>query len=311
MDKDSRTPSLVGISVRSINDSENPDFNEEKRPGMGRSSSQLLEKISSSSQVSKLDSAYTSVDELNREGALLTDDNEVDLDNVVHGKLHEADDLKKSLLRKNRRPRQNPKNVPGDSSSSVSVASSSYSPSQSRSSSLVTSTDPVVQGSVAKARAGGNFNLSARDSDASFSGHKSEDKIRNSYGEFIANKSHRPHLAGGESYQSTKHGDTESPTERSGRTSRKEDASRGFLRSLSRSLSRDPKKVQEREQLEDAVMYSTNNYSISRIDLENAPHVIKEEIEEEQDQGALLNDEGDERYSADLQEAASDKVQKL
>ncbi|SCV04892.1 LANO_0G13718g1_1 [Lachancea nothofagi CBS 11611] len=315
MENNSSTPSLVGFSVRDTDDSNNPDFSDDRRPSVpgARSSSQLLEKIHSSTQLNKLETPYTTVDELNREGALLTDDNEVDLDQVVHGKLDDPGALKKALLKKknkqataagisgNHRGR-----VPLPSSSTPSIASSSYSPSQTRSSSLVTSTDPV-HGSVSASRLGntaGNFPLRENEKD--------NDKIRNSYGEFISNRSHRPHLAGGDSYQSTTgHESEDSPRERSGRTSRKEDASRGYLRSLSRSLSRDPNKAHDQEVLDDALMYSTNNYRISRIDLENAPHVIKEEIEEEQDQGALLNDEGDDQYSPDLQEAASDQCKKL
>ena len=81
---------------------------------------------------------------------------------------------------------------------------------------------------------------------------------------------------------------------------------RDSLRSLSRSLSRDPKKTQDQD-AEDARMYSTNNYRISQIELQNAPHVIHEESEE-QDQGALLDDEGNEEHSEDLVEAAEAKL---
>ncbi|SCU90621.1 LAME_0E09340g1_1 [Lachancea meyersii CBS 8951] len=319
LERESSTPSLVGFSVRGIDDSNNPDFCDDRRPTVAdaRSSPQLLEKIHSSSQLNKLEGPYTSVEELNREGALLTDDNEVDLDSVVHGKLGDAEDLKKSLLRKKKKQQQHhhnhhqhqhhglqvPRGVSSSSSSSMSPsASSSHSPSQTRSSSLVTSTDPVHHshaGGGAGARATGNFALNDDD-----------EQIRNSYGEFIANRSHRPHLAGGESYQSTNSYESEdSSRERSGRSARKEEASRDYLRSLSRSLSRDPRKSIEHE--------------LSRVhlkpDVEASSHVITEEIEEsneqagqdQEDQGALLNDERDEDYSVELQQAANHEEDKL
>ena len=71
------TPSLVGGSVRSVNDLHNPDFNEQVSSNLHPvRSSHVLNKINS--QPNLADASYTSVAELNREGALLTD--EVDLD---------------------------------------------------------------------------------------------------------------------------------------------------------------------------------------------------------------------------------------
>ncbi|CUS21062.1 LAQU0S02e05006g1_1 [Lachancea quebecensis] len=291
----SSTPSLVGVSVRSINDSNNPDFKGNRGPRVAeaRSSPQLLEKIHSSTQLNKLNSAYTTVDELNREGALLTDDNDVDLDKVVQGDTEGAGDRRKTPLKRKKNVNNGNKAL---SSSSLSI-SSMISPSQSRSS-LVTSTDPVHDHT-------GDGNAQAGAASAG-----DEDRIRNSYGEFITNRSHRPHLASGESYQSTQN-DTageDAGAERHGRSSKREDASRGYLRSLSRSLSRDPQKKAHDQEQEDSRMYSTNNYRISQLDLENAPHVIKEEIEEEQDQGALMDDEGNEEYSEQLRESASKQL---
>ena len=79
----SSTPSLVGLSVRDINDDANdtaplrPSFLDMK------SRSQSLGRIPLSTNTP--DQRYRSVDELTREGALLTDEIEVDLDQVSKG----------------------------------------------------------------------------------------------------------------------------------------------------------------------------------------------------------------------------------
>ncbi|CEP61693.1 uncharacterized protein LALA0_S03e08702g [Lachancea lanzarotensis] len=294
LSRESSTPSLVGVSVRSINDSNNPDFCDDKSRSVSevRSSSQLLEKIHSSTQLNKLQGPYTTVDELNREGALLTDDNSVDLDNVVHGKLGDEENLQKSVLKKKKKRQQGGHS--GNTATASSSSGSLTSPSQTRSSSLVTSTDPLHNSSAMLH----NANVS------STSNSNTDDKIRNSYGEFITNRSHRPHLAGGVSYQSANgYESEETPRERSGRSARKEEASRGFLRSLSRSLSRDP--------MRSSVVADHELTSRGAPDFEGAgSHVIEEEIEDEQDQGALLNDEGDEQYIPELQQAASKEESK-
>ncbi|SCU97841.1 LAFA_0G13652g1_1 [Lachancea sp. 'fantastica'] len=311
MKRESSTPSLVGVSVRSINDSNNPDFCDDRSRSVSevRSSSQLLEKIHSSTQLNKLQGSYTTVDELNREGALLTDDNSVDLDSVVHGKLGDDDNLKKSVLKKKKKRQQEYQNTgkgessgaqfgATQSSSSGSFTSPSHSPSQTRSSSLVTSRDPL-RNSNSQVHVNPRSTSNFAHKNGNGNGNDDDDQIRNSYGEFITNRSHRPHLAGGASYQSTNSYESEeTPRERSGRSARKEEASRDFLRSLSRSLSRDPKRSVADHEL--------NSRVVQRPDFEGSgPHVITEEIEDEQDQGALLNDEGDEQYTPELQQAAS------
>ena len=59
----------------------------------------------------------------------------------------------------------------------------------------------------------------------------------------------------------------------------------------------------------DSRMYSTSNYSISLVDLENGPKIIPETLEEEQEdaekEGVLMEDEGNEEYTKDLEEAAN------
>lgn len=56
-------------------------------------------------------------------------------------------------------------------------------------------------------------------------------------------------------------------------------------------------------------MYSTSNYSISLVDLENGPKIIPETLEEEQEdaekEGVSMEDEGNEEYTKDLEEAAN------
>ncbi|SCW02558.1 LAFE_0F09098g1_1 [Lachancea fermentati] len=278
----SSTPSLVGVSVRSINDTKNPDFCEGTRPSVAgaRSSPQLLNKIHSSTQLNKLTTPYSTVDELTREGALLTDDNDVDLDQLITKKTEDISDMKKKQLRKKKLAKVH---SPGETPLSSSLT---------RSSSLVTSTDPIDP-TVSP----------SRDKRVGFDEKAPNETIRNSYGEFIKDSSHRPHLARGESYQTTK-GSDEEGEERSGRSSIRKGVSTGYLRSLSRSLSRDAKAAHDIEEIKDARMYSTNNYSISQVELENAPHVIKEE-EEEEEEGALMNDEGNEEYSEELNNAAA------
>ncbi|SCV03715.1 LAMI_0H10374g1_1 [Lachancea mirantina] len=278
----SSTPSLVGVSVRSINDSSNPDFSDNASVSVAesRTSPKLLNKIQSSTNLSKTDSAYTSVDDLTREGALLTDDNDVDLDQVINrpGEPRVSGELRRAA----RRPRAA---VRAQYTSDVGLRRSQHS-----STSLVTATDPLH-----------DSRNSRSSSVPAAPGTAPNDKIRNSFGEFIPDKSHRPHLAHGDSYQNIHEG--EEDEERAGRSSRREKPSTDYLRSLSRSLSRDARKTRAIEELKDARMYSTNNYSISRADLENAPHVIKEEREEEEQEGVLIDDEGNEEYPPELTEA--------
>mgnify|MGYP001398814024 FL=1 len=90
------------------------------------------------------------------------------------------------------------------------------------------------------------------------------------------------------------------------------------MRSISRSLSRDPARKRGptgdvsdvTEKLNNARLYSTNNYSISQADLENAPHIIEQTLEEEQEdeeeEGALMDDQGNEEYDKELENAADD-----
>lgn len=251
------TPSLVGDSIRNVDDS---------HPGESAPSSMVLNKIQP--QDPSVDGSYTSVAELNREGALLTD--EMDMDQVVNAtdKVHEDPDHHRNWLkllkkRQLQQSRDNENNYNGRR-----VGSSNISPVRTESKSLLSSVD------------------------------LDDDRIiRNSNGEVF--KDDTPHLAKGESYQSAgltgeKTLPVDEKEERPGRrTVRSLDSgSREYLRSLSRSLSRDPvahRKNQQAssaeagESLENARLYSTNNYSISQADLENAPHIIqtlKEEPEE-------------------------------
>ncbi|QLG70875.1 hypothetical protein HG535_0A08200 [Zygotorulaspora mrakii] len=312
------TPSLVGISVRSINDSENPDFQDESSgPGMHPvSSSLVLNKIQSQPHVAN-NGPYTSVDDLNREGALLTD--EVDLDQVINAteQLSTDEDKHRKLKElKKKKQLQKQKNKMSSSSSNLSISSIASGDSRS----LITSTDPMddqinITSSLEKSHR--NRRVPAQ---VSVHGEPERDEaIRNSYGAFIRNQSHRPHLAAGDSYQSFHENESSfdnAEDERSGRRAHRsvdKKASTDYLRSLSRSLSRDPAK--KKQSMATAIsaddnkrFYSTNNYSISQADIENAPHIVQEtlaeEEEEEGEEGALMNDQGNEEFSQDLQDAA-------
>lgn len=313
------TPSLVGVSVRSINDINNPDFKDELagHPVHTVSSSHVLNKIQSRPTI-PTNGPYTSVDDLNREGALLTD--EVDLEKVINATEQLTTDDEKqrklALLKKKKQlEAQKQKNRLTASSSSASISSINSGDSRS----LVTSTDPIedqinitstLEKSHQTRRGAGYAHLDAERAAA----------IRNSYGAFIKNECHRPHLAGGDSYQSFHEKEPSfenEEDERSGRrTQRSVDkiSSAEYLRSLSRSLSRDPAKKRHSVTSvngtdDDGRFYSTNNYSISQADLENAPHIMQqtltEEEEEDQEQGALMDDQGNEEFSRDLEDAAS------
>lgn len=311
------TPSLVGFSVRSINDTNNPDFTDSPLPPSLHpvSSSHVLNKIISQPS---LDASYTSVAELNREGALLTD--EVDLDQVTNATETDADQDTHKKLQALKQKRQQEKlklkgRIPIDSSS-TSLKSMHSSDSRS----LITSTDPIDdQINISTYSETGRRRAAVRESHGS---KNKDDSIRNSYGELIENKCHKPHLASGDSYQSSHESDVQSERseERSGRRSRRsldnQSSSTDYLRSLSRSLSRDPARKRNNgpsvndvaEKLNNARFYSTNNYSISQADLENAPHIIQQTLEEEEEdeeaEGALMEDQGNEEHSKELEEAA-------
>ncbi|EDO15193.1 hypothetical protein Kpol_1069p16 [Vanderwaltozyma polyspora DSM 70294] len=284
------TPSLVGVSVRSINDRNNPDFQDEQEPhvpALTSSTSQaLLHKIQHHVNHSfEGDPTYTSVAELNREGALLTD--EVDMDTVVNVTSEltidgEEDDnarQKRLLMLKKKK-----KNLLSTNNGSTGGSSLVSSPSPVGSNSLVTSTDPIDdQISLMSSSNEESSKQSPDDEDQDAS-------IRNSYGEIIKNDCNRPHLARGDSYQSISKATDENepvPTERHGRSFQRT-ASTEYLRSLSRSLSRDPTKKpsndQNAESASDVRMYSTNNYSISQADLQNAPHIIQQPLLEEEEE---------------------------
>lgn len=318
-DRNTSTPSLVGVSVRSINDTNNPDFVDSPlKPNLHPvSSSHVLNKITSQPS---LDASYTSVAELNREGALLTD--EMDLDQVTNATEieNDADKQKKLLALKQKRQQQERlKQKSKLDSSSTSLKSMQSNDSRS----LITSTDPIDdQINISTYSEHGRRRTAGGERRGSKNSQTREDSIRNSYGEFIENKSHKPHLASGDSYQSNHDSDVQSERdeERPGRRSRRsldnQSSSTEYLRSLSRSLSRDPARRRNggntindvTEKLNNARLYSTNNYSISQADLENAPHIIQqtlaEEEEEEENEGALMDDQGNEDYSKELEEAA-------
>ena len=309
------TPCLIGDSIRNVNDGNSLDFQYTNQFNEESEASRLLTpQTSSNHALSKMqkdddirDRSYTSVAELNREGALLTD--EVDLENVDASKVRsnrddlEAEEKRKKLLLLKKKQRN--KSINSESFSSPSLRAS-------KSNSLITSTDPVEDHISKYSSSGTPRNITGEADD------EDEDIIRNSYGQMIKNNSNRPHLAKGESYQSaeqeidhTAPEKSEKRQERSGRSFDRQKSSAEFLRSLSRSISRGPtkNKTVSPSKGEDTRMYSTSNYSISLVDLENGPKIIPETLEEEQEdaekEGVLMEDEGNEEYTKDLEEAAN------
>lgn len=269
----SEKPSLVGVSVRDIDDSENPDYVPGKSPALAHLN-ETVKKLHIPHTGVEGDH-YASVDELNKEGALLTDAPDVDLDTMIAKGLDDISELKSSMENKKKNKKKSNKS---SSYSEISDSSNVISPSNSGTvESLITSTDPIDDNII-----GAVTNDSAQDPRATDNLHAI---IRNSYGEVINPSSDRPHLARGDSYQQSveETNGVAMPNARSGRSSSKRMSS-DYLRSLSRSLQRDHKKdlgeVPSGIDTIDRSIYSTTSYSISQRDLENAPHVIKEEAME-------------------------------
>ncbi|QEU58225.1 hypothetical protein KDRO_A02400 [Kluyveromyces lactis] len=286
----SEQPSLVGHSVRDIDDSENPDFVPEKMPDFSQLNESVRRLNLKNSSPDDSDQ-YTSVAELNKEGALLTDDQDVDLDDIIAKGLDDISELKSSL--ENKKKIKNKKKTKKSSSSGSLSQDFSYSISPVHSGtvdSLVTSTDPIDDNIVAptagditdggKSRARSTNKTEKRVSATSDSSHS---VIRNSYGEIINDNSERPHLARGDSYQqSVDDLENSASNGRSGRSTSKR-FQNDYLRSLSRSLQRDHadhKSVSDDTGVQAQDIYSTTSYSISQRYVENAPHVIRESHEE-------------------------------
>lgn len=275
----SEQPSLVGLSVRDIDDSENPDFVSSKKPDFNQLNSSVR-KINLKNASPEGDN-YTSVAELNKEGALLTDDHDLDLDDMIAKGLDDISELKSSLefkKKSKKKTKQHARVLDADVSNPISPVNSGTVDS------LVTSTDPIDDTIIGST---GSSDLTNDDiSGEHHGGNESGSAIRNSYGEIIQENSGRPHLARGDSYQQSVE-ELQSTasingvaTPRSGRSTDKR-ISTDYLRSLSRSLQRDHGDTKHHPSNESDMIYSTTSYSISQRDLENAPHVIQESLEEE------------------------------
>ncbi|KAL3233168.1 hypothetical protein RNJ44_05084 [Nakaseomyces bracarensis] len=383
-----QAPTLVGGSVRNMRDdgSETPRSDSMDSNVLNR----LHDTVSHSHQLQRLkDDSYTSVDDLNKEGALLTDEVDLELNHVdekvqredgevdfhlVDRKLSE-NELEKQRRRKLMLLKQKQKTREHSVSTSTSrtrgVASSSsqvsltnlddetreeldrVSRSQERVRPASSSAISPVRGIASNIPGAiGNINNTA------------DGRVRNSYGEFIKSTCNRPHLARGDSYQNSSDelldpsaagGATSDAAagngERPGRSSFRRRLSTEYLRSLSRSLSRDPNAHGQgqghapanaqrskskpptggsqvigkgeyidsvssdrgslsctrfdipRDGDEDDALHidtSTNNYPISQAELAQA---TLEEFDEEEE-GALLDDQGNEEHSRDLEQAA-------
>ncbi|AMD21916.1 HFR061Wp [Eremothecium sinecaudum] len=275
------TPTLVGTSVRDIDDAQNPDYCTEKALSMhGESSSHILERIHSHTNIKNHLDSYESIQDLNREGALLTDDNDVDLEQLVTEKLEGISALKQQLTKKKNsqasRDHQHPPYPHSarlrSSGSSVNDPYYSHVSSENSNSSLAISTDPI-EDSMSMGSASSHQHTATEES-------TDTGRIRNLYGEFIPSRSHIPHLARGDSYQKT----GVEGEERLGRSSnRGGSSSADYLRSLSRSMQRGNslQRSNANEQQDDKnITYNTNNYIISQIEMEMAPLVIREDEED-------------------------------
>ncbi|SSD61707.1 uncharacterized protein SCODWIG_03468 [Saccharomycodes ludwigii] len=329
------SPSLVGLSIRSVNDKENPDFQDGK-PQLTASQTSLsvFNNNNNNSAISESiikekeeDADYTTVADLNKEGALLTDDNEVDVNQLIRNSsaTNDIDNLQRVLKLKQKRMKNN-RGVNHHNDIYGETHSNDISPIVSNQSLLITSTDPIndtIMPSNKSATSGDNG--------------ETNEKVRNSYGEDIVIKSDRPHLARGDSYQNTVKGsskerisnsnngsstgvgtattttNTAAITSDQGRSGRSKYIGKEYLRSLSRSMSRGPSESRadssnnqsssaeddiiinnnNDDNRSDPMMHSTNNYSISRNDLETATSNIIHEEKEEEEEGALMNDQED------------------
>ncbi|CCK73510.1 uncharacterized protein NDAI_0G05270 [Naumovozyma dairenensis CBS 421] len=254
-----KTPTLVGSSVRDIDDVDTKEEPFVKVHDRSRS----LNRISQRSRSPRVDDEYTTVDELNREGALLTEETDIDLDKSMPIKDLTEDCTKYTLNKKlNRNDNKNLFHHP--------------------------------KGNV-------------------------EDKniLRNSYGQAIKFGSDRPHLAHGESYQSVGDG-TENDAEvneRLGRTNDKPSLSKDYLRSLSKSLTREKNRDRSPNgrgmTTFDDKIYSTNNYTISQVDIGNVSSNIIAEEEQEDREGVLLDDQGNEEYSRKFETEAENVMEAI
>lgn len=357
-------PSLVGDSVRSIKGTGTEPVARSDPRNDVKILNKLHDTVANHNQSQQLSgSSYTSVEDLNKEGALLTDevdlelshvdgkvqrkDGEVDF-NIADRKLGESE-LEKQRKRKLMLLKQKQKNreLSSTSLSRMDIQSSS---SQTSLTHLDDETkeelDRVSRSQERERQRGSQMVSPTRGSDG---------LVRNSYGEYIKSTCNRPHLARGDSYQSSSNeseniliDSAATPSERSGRTSFRRRLSTEYLRSLSRSLSRDPSKSTTRtnaitpshsnnagnyttsappshhvvaipggdfidnektrtvdQSLEDE-LYSTNNYSISQVELAQAANktLLNEAFDEEEEEGALLDDQGNEEHDRELERAA-------
>lgn len=332
------TPTLVGWSVRNINDSK---YDHEGEPLAKHGAHQSRHAVPG---VHRTDSPYTSVEDLNREGALLTDELDVAIDNMSLQHTHEEDPEthRRLLLLKKKKlasqaaahPHLPPTSgTPGSNDGHLHhhVSLERVSRLESRSRSLVTSTDPSPY----------SLNPFNGRSPSSLSpnrkGGAGANLIKNSYGEIIIDGSHRPHLARGDSYQSiTAESDHEmpppksqsdtyaqdKPTERAGRNYDRKLSNKEYLRSLSRSLSKDPHHRYSRNSEKHSMNYSndanleheltaqssTSSYHIQLNDLGNVQVSEETELMDsdkiDEVQGTLMDDEGNEEYPQTLRVAA-------
>ncbi|OEJ92508.1 Uncharacterized protein AWRI3579_g69 [Hanseniaspora osmophila] len=365
------TPSLIGMSVRQCDDVENSDYpeivasNYHAHGNNGASSSSLdnpqttngnrpyskdflsnkdhFKKSSSFVNDSNNEYDYTTVNELDQEGALLTDEylGTVDTENVVLKPMkspHEDYNTEESklalrkrlnLLKRRQSEVQNSVNQLSAASSNVEEPGASgtvthkhdasdrithstgnsmhVTPVTSSSNTLATTTDPYedVIDKPPHSSSSSSPSSSANNANAGI-GQNGEEQIRNSYGEYILNKSHKPHLARGDSYQSNASDVTSSASttdllehslssaslgacasgtvadrnagDRVGRGHHQHVES-NYLRELNRSLSRDPALKNKHIHAHDGAgadddhsssSTSVNNYHISKNDMEHA-----------------------------------------
>lgn len=368
-------PSLVGESVRNLRD----DGSETHSVRSESVDSRVLNKLHDSVSHAHLkDDTYTSVEDLNKEGALLTD--EVDLElNHVDEKVQREDGevdfhlvdrkLSENELEKQRRRKLMLLKQKQKQKEYISTSTRSAMLSSSASQTSLTHLDDETREEMDRV----SRSQERRRQASPQRNHTHDGRVRNSYGEFIKSTCNRPHLARGDSYQSSTEeleptssdgasaggvsgagaagansGLAANSSERSGRSSFRRRLSTEYLRSLSRSLSRDPSthtahgahgaghgtvhgaahgrsgsRPRTGDYIDAAVplsgsgaaagasaasaaevddLLSTNNYPISQAELAQAQ--VLEQFDEEEEEGVLLDDQGNEEHTREMERAA-------
>lgn len=301
------TPSLIGLSIRDIDDSHSPQPEEDANAIMNSQefTKKALDKMHLGDNFSK--NSYSNLDDLNSTGALLTDDMELNPEGDVPGdsnsvKMEDDEDYKLNNYKEqgieddrseklaSEKTLKQQKKAFLDKQKQKNRDNVTFSLNERTN--LVTSTDPINEGTLSRTMSPTRQTLINHDLDNNLG---SASKVKNSFGEYIVNESNRPHLARGDSYQSVNSNSaTKEEEDRIGRAGNR--SSTDYLRSLSKSLTRDHSHSNGNSRISrgkgpvdgaeigetnnDSLNFSTNNYGISQDEMEvAAKKLIAEEDE--------------------------------